>query len=1157
MRSLTSPFNPHFPDPGEPALHWSGLYGSATGLAIAQTANFDNPLVILVTQNNRKLELLHNELQFYLTGDDTSALLRLPNWECLPYDPFSPHQDITSERLRTLAKLPATNNGLLLLTVETMMQKLPPEIYVSGHSFTLKCGDDLDIEKFRAQLQYSGYLSVTQVMGPGEYALRGGIFDIFTMGLARPFRLDLFGSEIESIRFFDTETQRSTENVERIDVLPAREFPMTQEGIGRFRENFRTAFEGDPQHHLIYREVSRGNAPAGTDFYFPLFFSDTATIFDYVPSNACWIIDDQTELQIAKLSAKIQDRYQVASNNPERHPLQPDHLYLSSVQISEQLEKQRQIVIQIESRNEKGIKFSSRLPDEFPVNVSSTSPYEALISHLQFCQHRILLVVESSGRRRALKDLLAHHDIKTTSAGNWSEWLTSSESKLALIIGNLERGMRLPAENIEVITESQLYGDRGDKRQQRSRQKFDPESVIRSLAELSMGDPVVHEEQGVGRYRGLQKLGIAGQETEFLVLEYRDGDRFYVPILSLHLVSRYVGGNSDSAPLHKLGTDAWDKTKKRAHSKAHDVAVELLEMNALRAARKGHPFDVPKEEYETFVAQFSFDDTPDQERVMSEVLADMSSETPMDRLVCGDVGFGKTEIAVRAAFIAAHNHKQTALLVPTTILAQQHFETFRARFSDVPIQVELLSRFRQREDIDAVLESLPNGYPDIVIGTHRLLQKDILFRDLGLLIIDEEHRFGVRQKESLKRIRQEVDVLALTATPIPRTLNIGLAGLRSISLITTPPPNRQSIKTFVCQWNKGLIREACLREIHRGGQVFFLYNEVRTITVAAKRLADLVPEAEIRIAHGQMPKRELEHVMRDFYRQRFQILVCTTIIESGIDLPSANTIIVTRADLFGLAQLHQLRGRVGRSHHQAYAYLMTPQNETLRGDAEKRLDAIAMLEELGAGFMLASHDLEIRGAGQLLGEAQSGTIDEIGFSLYSEYLARAIHDMAGHAESDQKQAKRTNRAPPDLQFDLTALFPETYLSDVHARLVFYKRIAGAEDAMELHDLQLEAIDRFGLLPDSAKSLFRISKLQLYCRSIGIRRFVLNQDGGRIEFDLNTEIDPNTILSLIIDQPNVFQMATNYAIQIRLPLNSYETRLEFAENLIGQLCAECA
>jgi transcription-repair coupling factor (superfamily II helicase) len=1034
------------------------------------------------------------------------------------------------------------------------MQRLPPPEHILGQTFALARGDTLDIDIFRSQLQCSGYLAVTQVMGPGEYAIRGGVVDVFTMGIEHPFRLDLFGSEIESIRYFDPETQRSIQAVEKIDITPTREFPMTEEGIHRFRKNFRAAFEGDPQHHFIYREISQGKTPAGVNFYFPLFFLKTATVFDYVPSDSCWIVEEEMEVQAAGLWADIQDRYQTAFQDPERHPLNPARLYLKPVLLSEILMKQRCILIQNSPTDKKFITYDSQLPDEFSIKPDSTTPYSALISYLKTQQHRILLVSETIGRRQALNDLLTHHAIKTTSALNWNEWIAMDQSGISITVGDLERGLRLPKQNIEVITESQLYGNRVQQRR-RARQTIDPESVIRSLAELSVGDPVVHEEQGVGRYRGLQKLGIAGQETEFLVLEYQDGDRLYVPILSLHLVSRYVGADAQSAPLHKLGTDTWEKAKKRAHEKVHDVAVELLEMNALRTSRQGFCFEIPDDEYESFVARFPFEDTPDQERVMSEVLADMCSVSPMDRLICGDVGFGKTEIALRAAFVAVHNRKQVALLVPTTILAQQHYDTFHDRFAGLPIQVEFLSRFRQQKNMALVLETLPRGYPDIVIGTHRLLQKDVIFQDLGLLIIDEEQRFGVRQKEALKKIRQEVDVLTLTATPIPRTLNAGLAGLRSISLITTPPPDRRSIKTFVCEWDINLVREACLREIHRGGQVFFLHNDVRTINTATQSLAEVVGEADIRIAHGQLPKRELEQVMRDFYHQRFDILVCTTIIESGIDLANANTIIVSRADRFGLAQLHQLRGRVGRSHHQAYAYLMTPSRESLHQDAAKRLDAIVKLEELGAGFMLASHDLEIRGAGELLGEAQSGTIDEIGFSLYSEYLGRAIRDITNGIECSGSNITTIHGDFAELQFNLPALFPDAYLPDVHARLVFYKRIANAKSTTELHELELEAIDRFGPPPDAAKSLFRISKLQLYCKSMGIRRFTLDQNGGRIDFYPNPTIDPAPLSELLSGQPNVFKLANNHSIQIHATFEEHSARLEFGEKLLTHLSVD--
>jgi transcription-repair coupling factor (superfamily II helicase) len=991
-------------------------------------------------------------------------------------------------------------------------------------------------------------------MEAGEYAIRGGVIDLFALGFKRPFRLDLFGSEIESIRFFDTETQRSLESVDQLDILPAHEFPMTDEGIDLFRANFRTVFEGDPHLHLIYREVSKGNIPNGLDHFFPLFFSQTSTIFDYIPPDSCWIADSDLTNQADALWAQIVDRYNMAAGNEERRPLAPEHLYLTPKSLQQQLFQYRSVSLSKAKTQSDDIRFSCKLPEEVLVEPESTDPYSSLINRITTSKNRLLLTTQTLGRMQAFDELLTQRGIRTARVKNWDDWMSNPEIRVGLLASTLDRGMLLPEEGIEVITEAQLYRDYSSKAPKLKRESSDAEVIIRSLAELSVGDPVVHEEQGVGRYRGLQTLRIDEQDTEFLVLEYQGADKLYVPILSLQLVSRYVGGNSESAPLHKLGTDVWDKTKKRAQGKVYDVAVELLETNALRASGRGYHFNIPTSEYRDFVNRFPFEETPDQIRVIMDILNDLTSDKPMDRLVCGDVGFGKTEVALRATFIAVHNQKQVALLVPTTILAQQHFDTFRDRFSQEAIQIEVLSRFRNTKEIDAILAKLPNGYPDIIIGTHRLLQEDVRFQDLGLLIIDEEHRFGVRQKEKLKRLRETVDVLSLTATPIPRTLNIGLAGLRSISLISTPPLDRRSIKTFVCTWNDNVVREACVREIHRGGQIFFLHNEVRSIDKVGKQLAALVPEGLLRIAHGQMPKRKLEKVMEDFYHQRFNMLICTTIIESGIDLPSANTIIINRADKFGLAQLHQLRGRVGRSHHQAYAYLITPNLETLSDNAQRRIEAITKLEELGSGFMLASHDLEIRGAGELLGESQSGAIDEIGFSLDSEYLKRAIQDVIDDKSYEKTSYPTSPWTPADLRFNVPALFPDSYLPDVHARLVFYKRIASVEDPGALYELELESLDRFGSLPESAQSLFRIRKMQLYCHSLGIQRFLLDQNGGRLEFDSSPTIDPRLLLTMFEDHPGVFRMINSQCLQIQKPLVETQERLMFAEWLLKQLSA---
>ncbi|MBO69029.1 MAG: transcription-repair coupling factor [Acidiferrobacteraceae bacterium] len=1118
---------------------------------MSQYAKIRNQPVIIVCQDNRRLHELSDELNFYCDISSKIEILCLPDWECLPYDILSPHPDITSTRLRSLAELPNTKHAIFLVSLEALMQRLPPKNYLAQSTLSISPGDRINSEEFRTHLDNTGYLSVAQVMGVGEYAARGGVIDIFATGYNNPFRLDLFGSEIESIRCFDPNTQKSTKLLDHIDILPAREFPINENGISKFRENFRAKFEGDPQKQIVYQEISRHCPVAGVEFYFPLFFGTTATLFDYAPRSSLWFIEDEALEHIDSFWANINDRYTTARNRIERQPLAPELFYLSPDILRISLDNKQAITLNSKKRTRNSVVFSSELPGQFLIQTDSNYPYSQLLSHISKTKHRILLVATTETRKNVLTDLFATNNIRINDVASWSGWLDLSKSKVGITCNRLLRGIYLPNDNIEVISESQIYGDHISPKRHKNR-KIDPESIIRSLTELSIGDPVVHHEHGIGRYRGLRTLGVKGQETEFLMIEYLDGDKLYVPIVSLQLISRYLGGNKDTVSLNKIGTDSWSKTKAIARQKAHDVAVELLEINALRAANKTTSFALPTNDYEAFVQRFEFETTPDQEAAMSEVIMDLELETPMDRLVCGDVGFGKTEIALRAAFLTVYNKKQVAILVPTTILAQQHFETFVRRFDHVAVEIELLSRFRQKRFVDEIVASLRDGHPDIIIGTHRILQKDIRFKELGLLIIDEEHRFGVRQKEALKRLRSEVNVLTLTATPIPRTLNTSLSGMRPISLITTPPENRQTIKTFVCEWNDDLIREACLRELHRGGQVFFLHNRVSTINSAADALAKLVPEAEMRIAHGQMPRGELERVMRDFYRQRFNILVCTTIIESGIDLPNANTIIVDRANNFGMAQLHQLRGRVGRSHHKAYAYLTKRPNEVLDANAERRLDAIASLEDLGSGFALATHDLEIRGAGELLGDAQSGMISDIGFSLYSEYLNRAIFDLSDTSDFTKIASIENDSRMPEVQLNIPTLFPETYLPDVHARLVFYKRIAGAQDANELYELQLEAIDRFGLLPEPAKFLFQATNLKLKCSAIGIRKLTLDSNGGKIEFFEDTDVDTSTLLANIAAEPSLYRMISNFSLRITTSLPESKARIEFAEQFVTKI-----
>jgi len=1153
-----TPFTPPLPTVDAVSLQWQGLAGTSLGLAVAEAAQIQSRIVV-VADSPRELQLLESEIRFFLpTG--APPLHRLPDWECLPYDHFSPHPEITSERLQTLACLSRGEAALVLLTLEVLQGRLPPVDFVLGRSFRISTGTDIDFMSLRAQLPQVGYLAVSQVMAPGEYAIRGGVFDIFPMGSDTPFRLDLFGDEVQSIRYFDPETQKSTRSTSQLEILPAREFPLEDAAIERFRANYRREFEGDPQSSLIYREVSCGNLPAGIEYYFPLFFEPgtTASLFDYMPDDTCWLLPGNPEAGARKISAAVLDRYQQRSIDFERLPLAPNRLYLSVTELSSALQSAKKIVLvdQDTTAETNAVlhDFAVVPPPAYPVDASSNQPYSRLIARLRDCRPwRILLSVDSAGRSEALRDVLQHYDIHPVRLEHWHEFTVDHAPIIGIVTSALDRGVQLPLERIEIITESQLYGERVH---QRRRETRDPGSILQTVAELHSGDPVVHRDHGIGRYAGLETLKVAGTSAEFAVLRYQDNDRLYVPVFNLTSLARYLGGDAENAPLHRLGNDKWNKAKARAARRARDVAAELLKTQALRSLRDGSEFTVPEDDYPAFAGRFSFDETPDQEVVINEVLYDLRSATPMDRLVCGDVGFGKTEVALRAAFIVASNSHQVAILTPTTLLARQHFETFRDRFADMAIRVELLSRFRDRAHNAATTAGLRSGEIDIVIGTHRLLQADVAFRSLGLVIIDEEHRFGVRQKERLKQLRQEVDILALTATPIPRTLNIGLAGLRAISLIGTPPPNRVSIKTFVRSFSMALVREACLREIHRGGQVYYLHNAVRTIGEAASRLADAVPEASIRIAHGQMPEIELERVMQDFYHQRFNILVCSTIIESGIDVPTANTIIINRADRLGLAQLHQLRGRVGRSRHQAYAFLLTPAEGPATTNAAKRLEAIVSLSQLGAGFTLASHDLEIRGAGELLGEGQSGAIDEIGFSLYTEYLTRAIRDL-GQKEQSSDCWVYAPIQKPEINLEITALFPDSYLPDVHSRLLLYQRIAAAQTEAELYELQLEIVDRFGLLPVEVKALLRISVLQLRAAAIGIRTMEIGSVRGKLGFQETAVVEPIVMTDLLARNRANMSMSSPIEMRLQHDLPEPLDRLTFAEKLIGNLMGEDA
>ncbi len=1156
---LESPLKPSLPTkPGGRLAAWRGLAGSGRGLAIASAASAHSGALLVITASSFSAQRLEDEIRFY---DPKLPVLPFPDWECLPYDVFSPHQDIISQRLETLHRLPDLTQGVVLASVTTLLHRLPPRDYVSAHSFLLKTGDRIDIQRLREQLARANYHSVSQVMEAGEFAVRGGLVDLFPMGSHRPYRLDLFGDRVESIREFDVATQRSEKSIDAIRLLPAREYPLTEESIQRFRQTFRARFEGDPQKVSLYRDISKGISSPGAEYYLPLFFPGMAGIFDYLPNTALCLMEAGVMKIAANFQSEAEQRYSEMRHDRERPLLEPSEIFITTEEFTEKMGAWPKVEMleygtdddyPIEAVDNRSTTiYDTRPPTVLPVDHKSRTPYGALFQHLNAFPGRVLLVAESAGRRETLKGLLRENHLPPEDVSGWNTFLQGA-MKLGLTVADLEKGLLLKEPEIAVITEAQLYGERAAQRRRRGRAEREPEAIIRSLAELKIGDPVVHEDHGVGRYLGLQTLDIGDGPGEFLALEYADKDKLYIPVLTLHLISRYTGTDPENAPLHKLGGEAWEKAKRRALEKAHDAAAELLEIYALRAAREGHAFPPPDEHYQSFASAFPFEETPDQERAIQEVLKDMQTAKPMDRLVCGDVGFGKTEVAMRAAFLAVMGKAQVAVLVPTTLLAQQHYQNFQDRFAGLAFRIELLSRVRNQAEQRGILAALADGSVDIVIGTHRLLQDDVRFNRLGLVILDEEHRFGVRQKERLKKLRSEADILAMTATPIPRTLNMSLSGLRDISLITTAPEGRLSVKTFISEKNRSVIREACLREIRRGGQVYYLHNEVRTIDKAARELQELVPEADIRIGHGQLPEHDLERIMLDFYHQRFNVLVCSTIIESGIDVPTANTIIMERADKFGLAQLHQLRGRVGRSHHRAYAYLLVPDRRALSEDARKRLEAIESLEELGAGFTLASHDLEIRGAGELLGETQSGMIDEVGFALYSELLNRAVRSLQA---GKLPETDTSLHSGAEINLHAPALFPENYLPDVHMRLVLYKRLSAVRNLDALQELKEEIIDRFGVLPEPGELLFRATELKILATPSGIRKIDAGPRGVRIDFVEKPDIDPGSILRLLQSAPRRYKLDGPSKIRILGEMPDIASRITTVSQFLTALAPE--
>ena len=1094
------------------------LAGSSDALALGRLAHARRPLAVICA-SALEAQRLRDEIAWF--APELRVAL-LPDWETLPYDSFSPHHDLVSERLATLYRITTGDCDVAIVPASTALQRIAPPSYLAGYTFFIKQGTRLDVVRLRAQLATAGYSHVTQVVAPGEYCIRGGLIDLFPMGSALPYRIELADDDVDTLRTFDVDTQRTVYKVNEVRLLPAREFPLDDAARQRFRVRFRESFEGDPSKSPIYKDVSNGVAPAGIEYYLPLFFDGTGTLFDYLPPDTALVTHHDVHAAIEEFWRDAQSRYRLLQGDRTRPLLPLGDLFLSAEQFfvaAKSFERLDLHAPQL-ARDDADRLATESLP---PVAVErrAADPLHPLKRFLEATSSRVLLVAESPGRRETMTDYLAQYGLQPKPSASFAEFL-AADDRLMLGVAPLAEGFSVaPGEawaslglstGVAILTENELYAGTARARGRRERrERSSIEGMLRDLSELAIGDPVVHETHGIGRYRGLLSLDLGEGATEFLQLEYADADKLYVPVAQLHTIGRYSGGPPEQAPLHKLGGVEWDRAKRKAARQVRDTAAELLALYAQRSARQGRKFEVKQHDLDAFAEGFGFEETPDQAGAIEAVVFDMTVGKPMDRLVCGDVGFGKTEVALRAAFVAVADGQQVAVLTPTTLLAEQHFGTFSDRFAGWPIRIAELSRFRTGTEQAEALKGLADGRIDVVIGTHKLLSRDVKFKRLGLVIVDEEHRFGVRQKERLKQLRAEVDVLTLTATPIPRTLAMSLEGLRDLSVIATAPERRLAIKTFVAQRSEGLVREAALRELKRGGQIYFVHNDVESIEAEAARLAALVPEARIVVAHGQMRERDLERVMRDFVQQRTNLLVCSTIIETGIDIPTANTIVIDRADRFGLAQLHQLRGRVGRSHHQAYAYLLTPPEEALSANAKKRLEAIQVMEDLGSGFYLAMQDLEIRGAGEVLGESQSGQMQEIGFNLYNDMLAHTVRSLKAGREPDLTQPLGVTT---EINLHTPALLPAGYCSDVHERLVLYKRLANCATEEALTAMHEELVDRFGPLPEAAQALIESHRLRILAHPLGIARIDAPADHVQIQFGPNPAIDAARVVDLV-------------------------------------------
>ncbi len=1112
-------------------------------MVLARLAEHGRALAV-VTANAADARRLLEELPWFAPG---LRVRLLPDWETLPYDHFSPHHDLISERLATLWDALQGEVDVLLVPASTAIGRLAPSAFLAAYTFNFKKGEALDPDKFRAQITLAGYSHVTQVVSPGEYSIRGGLIDLFPMGSALPYRLDLFDNEIEAIKTFDVDSQRSLFPVPDVRLLPAREFPLDEKGRTHFRQRFREMFEGDPAKSGIYKDVSSGIAPAGIEYYLPLFFDETASLFDYLPSDAVLVTQGDVPSAITNFWRDARSRYELLQGDKARPLMPPGELFFTAEDFFVAAKHYGRIQIDPGAGE-----FANPVP---PVAIDrrAESPLAALKGFIASASGRILLIAESPGRRETLAAMLIEHGIHPAITASLEDFLTTND-KLALTVAPLQGGFQLPAtasgagDALTLITESELYAGLPRRSRRESQRKASFDNWLKDLTELKVDDPVVHENHGIGRYKGLVRLDLGEGNMEFLELHYANDAKLFVPVSQLHVISRYSGAEPETAPLHALGSGQWEKAKRKAAEQARDTAAELLALYAARAARQGHAFAFKETDYEAFADGFGFEETPDQAQAIAAVIEDMRSGKPMDRLVCGDVGFGKTEVALRAAFCAVAGGKQVAVLCPTTLLCEQHFQTFSDRFADWPVKIAEISRFKTAKESAQALKDLADGRLDIVIGTHKLLGKEVKFANLGLVVIDEEHRFGVRQKEALKSLRAEVDVLTLTATPIPRTLAMSMEGLRDFSAIATAPQKRLAIKTFVSTFSDGIIREAVLRELKRGGQVYFLHNEVDTIANLREKLEKLVPEARIVIGHGQMNERELERVMRDFTQQRANLLLCTTIIETGIDNPHANTILINRAEKFGLAQLHQLRGRVGRSHHQAYAYLLVQDAKSMSKQARLRLEAIQAMEELGSGFYLAMHDLEIRGAGEVLGENQSGEMHEVGFSLYSEMLNRAVAAL--------KQGKEPDITQPlgiatEINLHTPALLPDAYCPDVHERLTLYKRLANCEQEEDINALQEELIDRFGELPPQGQSLIATHRVRLLAKPLGVQKLDATIDQIAMQFGPNPAVEPIKIIQLIQKNRN-YKLAGQDKLVLTCHSPSLAEKLTNVRNLMRTL-----